>query len=85
MAEGLNADSDSYAYVGLSLAEKLIVIAFRGTCDYDNIMTDTNFVKTRPYADWPSIEVHRGFYNSYSSIAQSITTGVVTVRYIYII
>jgi predicted lipase len=76
MATASSVEEDSYAYVGLNVAEKLIVVSFRGTCDYDNIMTDTNFIKTRPYPDWPSLEVHRGFYNSYSSISTTIIKGV---------
>jgi len=72
-------DSDTYAYVGLNKAKKLVVVSFRGTCDYNNIMTDTNFIKTRPYSGRPSLEVHLGFYKAYSSISQTITKGVLEV------
>jgi hypothetical protein len=81
MATASSVEEDSYAYVGLNVAEKLIVVSFRGTCDYDNIMTDTNFIKTRPYPDWPSLEVHQGFYNSYSSISTTIIKGVMDVSH----
>ncbi len=76
-----DADSDTYAFVGLNSAEKLIVVSFRGTCDYENIMTDTNFIKTRPYPNNPSLEVHLGFYNAYSSISSTILKGVTEVCY----
>lgn len=81
IATAANADADSYGFVGLNSAEKLIVVSFRGTCDYDNIMTDTNFIKTRPYPDYPSLEVHLGFFNAYSSISSTILKGVVEVCY----
>ena len=80
MATASDAVSDTYAFVGLNHAEKLIVISYRGTCDYDNIMTDTNFIKTHPYPDWPSLAVHLGFYNAYSSISSIIMKGVRDVR-----
>ena len=52
----------TFGYIGYDTTENEIIVAFRGSHNLDNWISNMNFFKT-PYPNSPSnSQVHRGFY-----------------------
>lgn len=60
-------------YLGFDPDTNLIVIAFRGSHNIRNWMSDLNFVKTK-YPVCHNCEVHAGFYNSWLAISSKVVS-----------
>ena len=66
--------SDTTGYMGYLPSDKSIYIAFRGTQDIANWISDLDAIKT-PYLSYPecNCSVHKGFYQA----EQKVTSGIV--------
>jgi predicted lipase len=49
----------------------MIIVAFRGSDNVDNTISDIDFFKT-PYKQVPGAEVHEGFYIGYSNVSSQV-------------
>ena len=57
-----------YGMTGYNVDEDYIVIAFRGSVDMDNWITNLNFAVV-DYPNAPGARVHLGFYKAYQDLA----------------
>lgn len=88
-----NSTNDTLGYIAVNDDLNATVLVFRGTLPWDvkNWISDINFLKTK-YA-WcdNGCEVHRGFYDDYLDIANSVKenvqnyTAVFKKKYLYVV
>lgn len=69
-------------YVGVHQEARRIVVAFRGTVSIVNWISNLNFfmMKYPATACGPKCEVHRGFYESYLSVRDSLVADVLFLQ-----
>lgn len=59
-----NNVTKTYGFVGYSPETNEILVSFRGSVNFQNIVTDIDFIEER-YEDVLDAKVHSGFYNTY--------------------
>lgn len=62
-----NIIDGTYAYVGYNAKTDEIVVAFRGSADIQNWVTNLEFAQC-PYPGVNGAKVHHGFYTAYSHL-----------------
>lgn len=72
---------DLFGYVGFSVSLKQIVVVFRGTTDANpaDWLTNFDFVKTVPYAQYPDAELHEGFWKAYKQFAAPLEKEILNI------
>ena len=65
-------------YVGYSTSHGAIVVAFRGSANIKNWISDFDAAQVG-YSRCSGCNVHRGFYNSYSTVSSFVKTQVTTL------
>jgi len=74
----IDSVNDINAYVGVfndpTTNQETVLVSFRGTepTDYENWVTDLDAFKTYPYSGYPSVGVHKGFYNAWLNFKPKI-------------
>jgi len=73
-----NVTNDLFGYVGIDTYNNNLVVAFRGSrkTSIANWVENLDFIKTQPYPDMPSIEVHEGFWQSYINIMPQLLRAI---------
>lgn len=73
---------DTYGFIGYNPNQKAIVVAYRGTSDVANWLSDLNLVKTSyPYCD--GCEVHKGFYDAEQGVITNVLNQVKELKSAY--
>ena len=67
-------------YVAFDATSGTVVVAFRGTEDVENWIENIDFIKTSPYSDFPTAEVHQGFYEDWRALAADVESAIATAR-----
>lgn len=76
---------DASAFCGYDKANKAIIVAFRGTASLTNWKANMKFAKatldagivTRCEHPYPKgVKVHKGFYDTYASVAPEVVSGI---------
>jgi hypothetical protein len=79
-----NKLSDTIGYVGYNHKNKEVVVAFRGSRDLMNWITDLEFWKVdTPFDGVPGAFVSSGYYHSYERVRAGILKAVVQLRQQY--
>lgn len=73
-----DTDEDLFAFVGYSLANKTVVVSFRGTVSdsFSNWLTDLHYSHTQAFPSIPNAQVHAGFLNAYTALRYRVRTSV---------
>eukprot|EP00462_Mataza_sp_D1_P009813 CAMPEP_0175154326 /NCGR_PEP_ID=MMETSP0087-20121206/20269_1 /TAXON_ID=136419 /ORGANISM="Unknown Unknown, Strain D1" /LENGTH=280 /DNA_ID=CAMNT_0016441181 /DNA_START=32 /DNA_END=874 /DNA_ORIENTATION=- len=71
-----DSKTEGQAFVGSSVAENSIVIAFRGSCNLPNWITNLNYTKKSEYPKCSGCEVHGGFYAAWLALQDGIVADV---------
>jgi hypothetical protein len=70
----LNQGTETQGFVGTSNGN--IVVAFRGTTDLTNWITNLKFAKSSPYPKCNGCAVHDGFYDAWNSVKDNFVSAV---------
>ena len=68
----------TFGYIGYSSARNEIVVAFRGSVNIANWVTNLNFFK-KPYPGVSGAMVHEGFYDAYQAVSPKVISTVNTL------
>jgi predicted lipase len=71
----LAAKDSTFSFVGYSRAANEVIVAFRGSADIPNWITNFEFVPI-PYEDVTDAFVHEGFYLAYKSVQDTLRSSV---------
>jgi len=77
-----NQSLDSQAYSGYDPDTNRIVVAFRGSYNIRNWISDFTFVKV-PYPLCSGCEIHKGFYEEYQSYAPQMLADIAKMNGMY--
>ena len=78
----INDAKGTYGFVGYSTNDNEIVVAFRGSVDIENWITNIDF-KMTPYKAINGAQVHEGFYSAYTAVSAKVISAVKTLITIY--
>jgi len=67
-----NSNTDIFGYVAYDTALEAVVLVFRGTVDLTNWISNLNFSTLAPFPKEPSVQVHAGFYDDFSSVESQV-------------
>jgi len=67
-----NSTTDIFGYVAYDNSLDAVVLAFRGTVDIINWISNLNFSTLAPFPKYPSVQVHSGFYDDYTSVDSQV-------------
>ena len=62
------SNSSLQFYTGYHASEDAVTLAVRGSEDIDNWLDNLDVIKTSPYEVDSDVEVHKGFWEEYSSL-----------------
>mmetsp|Transcript_28121 Transcript_28121/g.53227 ORF Transcript_28121/g.53227 Transcript_28121/m.53227 type:complete len:281 (+) Transcript_28121:63-905(+) len=63
---------------GYDGTENTVTLAVRGSEDIDNWLDNLDAIKTSPYDDDSSVEVHKGFWKEYTTLRDSMISYILT-------
>jgi predicted lipase len=70
-----NSAHGTQGYVAFNGQTKEIIVAFRGSQNIENWITNLDYFKTN-YKNVPNAQVHRGFLEAYNAVASEVISGV---------
>jgi len=65
-----NPQTDVFGYVAYDTSLSAVVLAFRGTVDLENWISNLNFSTMTPFPNNPNVQVHGGFYSDFLSVSK---------------